>query len=181
MYYEVFLLNNLMEAPSYGYILKKKLIKDLEICTSISSNTIYSILRKYERLGVVTKKIEILENKPPRYIYTITAYGRKYFVNLLRDFPESLITDRDEFCTRLSFFSFLDKHARIRLLDLREKHLEFTKKCLEEYSGLNHFNQEQSVFKDFNMSIVNAEEKLIDFFRGKLDAPCIIDSDRNFD
>jgi DNA-binding PadR family transcriptional regulator len=55
MYFDIYILSYLMESPHYGYEIKKKLADSVGACASISNNTLYPILRKYEKMGAATK------------------------------------------------------------------------------------------------------------------------------
>ncbi|MDR1619078.1 MAG: PadR family transcriptional regulator [Clostridiales bacterium] len=175
MYFEINILSYLMESPHYGYEIKKKLTESVGACTTISNNTLYPILRKYEKMGAATKSVERTEGGQERIIYTLTDIGRKAFVDLLWYFPDSLMNNREEFCTRLSFFPYLNKEVRMRVLYLREQFIQNARNKVRQshelYDSLRPHTQK---LLDFHTGIMQGEEELIRYFRDKVDDPCIL-------
>ncbi len=177
MYYEIYVLSFLMQAPHYGYEIKKKLIASVGACTAISNNTLYPILRKYEKMGAAVKTAERTADGQERFVYALTDSGRKAFVDLLWNFPDSLMNNRDEFCARLSFFACLNKEARVRVLSLREQYLKASKsKVLQKTAQEAALHPYRQKMLDFHMGIILGEEELIRYFRERMDDPCLLDA-----
>ncbi|MGI6192886.1 MAG: PadR family transcriptional regulator [Christensenellales bacterium] len=177
MYFDLYILSFLMEAPHYGYEIKKKLIDHVGACASVSNNTLYPILRKYERMGAATRSVELSEGGQERIVYTLTDVGRKAFVNVLWNFPDNVVNDRDEFCIRLSFFPYMNRESRVRLLDLREKFLQNSRSKVERSLALPDAPEHKIKLRQFHMGIICGEEELIRYFRARVDEPCILNSD----
>ena len=165
-----------MESPHYGYEIKKKLTESVGACTTISNNMLYPILRKYEKKGATTKSIERTAGGQERIIYTLTDIGRQAFVDLLWHFPDSLMNSREEFCTRLSFFPYLNEKARMRVLYLREQFIQNARTKVdyrdEERASLRPHTQKMLAFHE---GVLQGEEELIRYFREKMDEPCVLD------
>jgi len=180
MYFDIYILSYLMETPHYGYEIKKKLSESVGACATISNNTLYPILRKYENMGAATKSVEQNDGGQERIVYTLTDKGRKVFVDMLWNFPDSMINNRDEFCTRLSFFPFLSREARVRLLDLREKFLKDSRGKVEKGLAAPNLPSHKAKLREFHMRIIEGEEELIRHFRARVDEPCLLTEDGRF-
>lgn len=168
-----------MDEPYHGYNIKKKLTERFNVCTTINNNTLYSLLKGYEKLEVITKTIEINEGKPNRNIYSITAKGKKYFVEILRDFPNSLTKNRDEYMMRLYYFHLLDKPTRVKILDMRERYLTIAIESMEPLKELEEtvFVPNRPELNEFHLRLLKSELLLIDQMRDKVNDPCPISDD----
>lgn len=180
MYFDIYILSYLMEAPQYGYGIKKKLADSVGACASISNNTLYPILRKYEKMGAAVKSVEQKEGGQERFVYTLTDAGHKAFVDILWNFPDSMINSRDEFCTRLSFFPYLSKQARIRLLDLREAFVKSARSKVERRDFDPPAEPHKAKMLEFFDTVMSGEEELIRYFRERIDDPCLLTSEGYF-
>lgn len=165
-----------MGEPYHGYNIKKKLTERFNVCTTINNNTLYSLLKGYEKLGVITKTVEINEGKPNRNIYSITAEGRKYFVSILRDFPEALAKNRDEYMMRLYYFHLLDIPTRTKILDMRERYLRAAIESVDTFkdAGETLFIPNRPELSEFHLKLLESELVLIDQMREKVKDPCPI-------
>ena len=173
MYYDLFILGSIMEEPHYGYEIKKMLAEGFSACSTISNNTLYPILKKFQDLGATQKTVETVEGKPSRIIYHITDKGRWLFVDQLRHFPDRLLHSRDDFFMRLVYFHYLDRDTRVRVLDGRQAFLE---------QGLAHIKARDggkpiSDMTEFHLNLLRSECALIKKFRARLDEPCSITAD----
>ena len=180
MYFDIYILSYLMEAPHYGYEIKKKLADSVGACASISNNTLYPILRKYEKMGAATRSVEQKEGGQERIVYTLTDAGRRAFVDILWNFPDSMVNSRDEFCTRLSFFPYLNKSARIRLLDLREKFVKNSRSKVARKGLDPPAEPHKAKMLAFFDVVMSGEEELIRHFRERIDDPCLLTSEGYF-
>lgn len=171
MYYDLFILASLLEGPHYGYEIKKQLIEGFSICSSISNNTLYPILKKFQDLGATSKTVEAVAGKPSRIVYHITDEGRRLFVEQLRGCSDALLQNRDDFFMRLVYFHYLDRPTRERVLDGRQAFLTASLTKLEK--GRDSAPYPDTV--DFHMDLLRSESSLIDKFRKRLDDPCLID------
>lgn len=177
MYLEVYILSYLMVSPQYGYELKKKLIDSVGSCMTVSNNTLYPILRRYEKTGAAVKEVEMVPGKPPRNIYTLTDLGRELFVEILWHFPDRLMEDREEFCARLSLFSYMNPEARRRALTLRGEFLGQARGKIAPSRAYTPplkqpYGQKMLAFFE---GILDGEEELIDFYSAHIDDPCLLD------
>ncbi len=108
------MLNVLREGDAHGYELKRRAQRP-----TLSNNSVYPILRRFEEQGMVTHRVEHQEGKPDRKVYAITDAGRRHFVELVGTLPEELARDDDEFLARLSFFDAVPVERRREVLRAR--------------------------------------------------------------
>lgn len=170
MYYDLFILGSIMEEPHYGYEIKKKLTEGFSACSTISNNTLYPILKKFQDLGATQKTVETIEGKPSRIIYHITGKGRQLFIDQLRHFPDKLLHSRDDFFMRLLYFHYLDRDTRVRVLDGRQA---FLTQCLANIKNRDT-GKPISDTAEFHINLLHSECALIEKFRARLDEPCRI-------
>lgn len=170
-----------MEEPRHGYNIKKKLEENFDVCTTINNNTLYSLLKKYEKAGVILKTKEYSSDGPSRNIYSITGKGKKYFVEILWDVTESVVKNRDEFMMRIYYFHFINSFLRKKILDLRE---QFLKNAIQRMTGVS--DEQNTLFIPKNPyligyynNLLKEELYLIEQMRNKADTPCLINEDGN--
>ncbi len=101
---EMALLGLLYEAPGYGYELHRKVISDLGEVWHLRQSQAYSILKRLEAQGEISKERLPQEKLPARQLLHMTPQGRKRFLDWL-DTPSggSSRAIRLEFITRLYF------------------------------------------------------------------------------
>lgn len=176
MYYDIFILGCLMEEPHYGYNIKKKLTERFDVCTTINNNTLYSLLKSYEQMEVITKTTEMNEGKPNRNIYSITKKGKRYFVEILRNFPDSLTKNRDEYMMRLYYFHLLDVPTRIKILDMRERYLAAAIASVRSFQDVEDtlFIPKRPELNEFHLRLLQSEQMLISQMREKVNDYCPI-------
>jgi DNA-binding PadR family transcriptional regulator len=114
---EIIILSVLRAGPVHGYELKRRVQRTT--LTSLSNNSLYPVLRRFEEAGAVTKTIEEQGGKPDRKVYTITDAGRRMLTELISTLPLKLATSEEEFLVRVSFFHELSPAQRLGILDAR--------------------------------------------------------------
>ncbi len=105
------LLGFLMHQSMTGYDLKKKFSLSFSFFSGLSYGSIYPALKKMEKLGLISKKVEIQDGAPNRKIYTIADAGRKRFLESLRE-PLASEQPKNSFLMRLFFFAELSAEER---------------------------------------------------------------------
>lgn len=114
------LLGFLMRKSMTGYDLKKVFSLSFSFFSGLSYGSIYPALKKMEKQGLITKRVESRDGAPNRKIYTITEAGRKSFLDALAAplIPELL---KSSFLMKLFFFSHLPPDERKAIT---KRHLE---------------------------------------------------------
>ena len=75
---EAAILGLLWEGPHYGYELDKLIEEQgMRHWTDIGFSSIYYVLKRLENMNLVESRVEGVEGKPSRRVYTITAEGKK--------------------------------------------------------------------------------------------------------
>lgn len=104
------ILGLLMKRSLTGYDMKQLLESVFSYFYNASFGTIYPMLGKMEKDGLITKESVVQEGKPNKNVYTITAAGRERFLAYLNSElqPEELKSD---FMVRLYFGGLADREA----------------------------------------------------------------------
>src|SRR5690606_23753757 len=83
---EASILGLLYEKPQYGYQLEKTIEGwGMRNWTQIGFSSIYYVLKKLEKKELVTSKMERVEGKPSRKVFTISYLGREIMKDKIRD------------------------------------------------------------------------------------------------
>lgn len=122
------LLGFLMHKSMTGYDLKKVFSISFSFFSGLSYGSIYPALKKMEKQGLISKRVEIQDGAPNRKVYTITEAGRKAFVDSLRS-PLNPEPVKNSFLMRLFFFAHLRPEERKAIA---AQHLE----SVEQLRGL---------------------------------------------
>jgi len=100
------LLGFLIRNSMTGYDLKKAFSMSFSFFSGLSYGSIYPALRKMEKQGLISKRLEIRSDGPNRKIYTITDAGKAAFLDTLRS-PLPRDQPKSPFLMRLFFFAYL--------------------------------------------------------------------------
>jgi DNA-binding PadR family transcriptional regulator len=114
------LLGFLMRKSMTGYDLKKAFSISFSFFSGLSYGSIYPALKRMEKNGLISKRVEIQDGAPNRKIYTITEEGRRAFLDSLRT-PFAPDLPKSPFLMRLFFFAYLSAEERTAVA---VKHLE---------------------------------------------------------
>lgn len=125
------LLGLLSLEPMTGYIMKKRVEKDLSHFWKTSFGQIYPTLNKFIEEGLVTVKLIESEKGPDSKLYTITDKGEEELIEWLvidvHDF-----NSKDE--TQLKFY-FSGLLPIDEVIKKAERSLEYNQKILDDYSN----------------------------------------------
>jgi DNA-binding PadR family transcriptional regulator len=105
------LLGFLMRQGMTGYDLKKAFSMSFSFFSGLSYGSIYPALKKMEKLGLISKTVEIQDGAPNRKVYTITEAGRNAFLESLRT-PLAPERHKSGFLMKLFFFAYLPPEER---------------------------------------------------------------------
>lgn len=131
---EVMILAQLMKGSKHGYEIKKNIIFVMSNDKIVNNNSLYPKLKQFEKRGWVIKKTELQENRPKRYVYSITKEGEERFHSTLTEFTMETIRSDNEWSIRLAYYELLDKETRRRLLSYREAYMEERLEHLKQLS-----------------------------------------------
>jgi len=124
------LLGFLTRQPLTGYELKKRFSISFSFFSGASYGSIYPALKRMEREGLVTQQLEIQDGPPNRKVYSITAAGRKVFIEALTA-PFHWEMPKNTFLTRLFFFAHLSPEERIAAIRGHLESLKETQRQLQ--------------------------------------------------
>ena len=116
--YELFLLGKLMQRPWHGYEFQRVLNLFVGPMRKVSWGTIYPLLRRLEKDGLIEPVPALAgQGGHSRRQYSITAAGRKRFLELMRTDLERDAEYRDTFRVRLGNFSRASAETRRSIID----------------------------------------------------------------
>ncbi|WP_411342725.1 PadR family transcriptional regulator [Paenibacillus sp. WLX1005] len=119
MYIDLLILDQISQAPRYGYEIKKTIQQQLDVLLDVNNNMLYPALQRFEKQGAVIKEVQRQEGKPSRNMYRITELGEQLLRELLLAFDERLARNELEFMIRVHLFDRLEPVERLRILHLR--------------------------------------------------------------
>ena len=143
-YTEIVILTVLMGRDMHGYDIKKIAENLFGESRTINNNTLYTCLHKYEEMGAVIRKVEHVDGKPDRHVYSITDKGREVFREMLLDFTPDMASSRYEFYSRVAFFHLLEPQECLNILSLRKAdltgYIDRLRKLYGDHAGeKNHY------------------------------------------
>ena len=117
--HELLFLGLLASGPKHGYEIKRQIEDDLAPNTGIRIKSIYYPLQKMEEDGLIEKQTGRQGRRPEKYVYRITAKGKKKFDKLVN--TSFLFLERPFFEMDLSlyFLPLVDKEQARRRLKAR--------------------------------------------------------------
>ena len=80
-YNDTIILYLLMDAPSYGYEISRRIREMSEEKYIIKETTLYSAFTRREKIGSIESFYETAENGKRRTYYRITESGRQYYLD----------------------------------------------------------------------------------------------------
>lgn len=135
---DILILGMLLDGPKHGYRLKQDAVL-ISGAPPLHNNTIYPLLKRYQKQGWITKKEAEGERGQTRVLYALTAAGLKALNEKLREFTAADAASNAEFRLRVGFFKQLEKPERERILDLRDEYLS------ERLAFLRHVNKAKKI------------------------------------
>ncbi len=117
--HELLFLGLLLEGPKHGYEIKRLIEEELSPFIGLKIKSIYYPLKKMEQLELVKKDVGREGKFPEKFVYSITAKGKRIFNHLI---TESFLTiERPYFNIDLSLFflPYVDKRIAKRRLRAR--------------------------------------------------------------
>lgn len=135
---DLLVLSLLLDEPRYGYDLKR----DAGVLLGrgvLHNNLVYPLLARFRKRGWVRRREVPGDRGQKRQVYTLTAGGRRELLARLGEFSERDAASSDAFRVRVGMFAMLDREARKRILDARERVLMGSRAHLGEIS--KHFRE----------------------------------------
>ncbi len=149
------ILGLLKLGPMTGYELKQTFDTSLGYFSGASFGSIYPILGRLEKAGLASVKRETREGRL-RKVYSITQAGRKAFMNTLGG-ELRVPPFRNEFLTRLFFFSSLDARRQEEMAAEYVVYLEEKHASLKQIAPLveAHADEYQKMCYRFGLRLIN--------------------------
>jgi len=117
--YELFLLGKVLERPWHGYEFHQVLNAVVGPARKVSWGTIYPLLQRMEKAGLVHRVSEPSDKEDGRgrQRFSITEKGKQRFLQLMRSEPSNDPNYRETFRIKLGNFSRVDAAIRRGILD----------------------------------------------------------------
>ena len=114
MVLDILVLATLQEGPLHGYELKRRVVRPS--LSTVSNNSLYPALRRFEESGAVTVAVEQQEGRPARRTYSLTEVGRRQLVERISTLPTEKAANDEEFHVRFALFDQVGPEARVAVL-----------------------------------------------------------------
>ena len=101
----------------HGYELKRRVVRPS--LATVSNNSLYPALRRFEELGAVTVTVEQQEGRPARRTYRLTEAGAALLLERASVLPAEKAASDDEFAVRVALFDDVAPEARVAILTER--------------------------------------------------------------
>jgi len=167
---ELVVLGLLKDHAQHGYELRKQINEFLTYFAGLEFESIYYSLRSLERKGLVKKKITSSENRPDKYVYSLTEKGNERFSALLD--KSFLHIQRPFFGIDLSLFflSHLEPSSAKRRLRARLKMLKrIETNLIKVYAEFKEkYPPHLLAILEHNLDLIIAEENFISKFTSSL-------------
>jgi DNA-binding PadR family transcriptional regulator len=119
---QALILGLLIDGPTHGYELRKRLALTLGPLRALSFGSLYGNLKRLERAEFVERQTASVGRRS-KVVYAITDAGRGYFQKWI-DGQSPADWDDEGFAARLTFFSRTEARVRLRILEGRRARLE---------------------------------------------------------
>lgn len=184
MYYDALVLSIIMSKPIHGYEIKKEL-ENMNVVrggVSVSNNTLYPLLTKFEKAGYITKTVVTQDGKPSRKEYHITEDGIRHFFQMVNEIKPSTVQRDEEFFMRIALFPYMLRKTREALIEQREAYISqhyFTYHNLDEFKRTAELPEEVTDLLcggvlTFYHEFCNAEADMLKYYRNQIDTPVLI-------
>ncbi len=121
---EYALLGALMTGPKHGYEIMQFLGTALGSTWHIGTSQLYTLLKRLEGDNLLRSSLETQDTRPSKRIFSLTAEGKKLFLDWLHAPTEHVRDLRIEFLTKLFFFNRLSLKGGSELVLAQTKVLE---------------------------------------------------------
>jgi len=119
---DIIILSLLLEGPKHGYRLKQEAAR-FSAQPQLHNNTVYPLLNRLLQDGWITQQQAGGERGQTRLLYELTLAGHHALVDKLSQFTDSDAMNGPAFRLRVGLFELLEPAVRLRILDLRDRHL----------------------------------------------------------
>jgi len=160
--HEMLFLGLLMEGPKHGYEIKRQIEEELFPFLGLQIKSIYYPLKKMEQLKLIQKDVGREGKWPEKYVYRITAKGRKIFDHLITESFLSIERPYFDIDLSLYFLEYVDKQIVTRRLKARVRFLMRIRRELEKLSESKKTSKKHlKVILEHDRDLVDAEVKSI--------------------
>ncbi len=171
------ILGCLMDAPSHGYEIRKRIKELFQRSHNINEGQFYALLRKMEADSLIRKEVVLQEKNPPRKVFYLTEKGREELFAWLSSNGESDDIYRFDFyqafpfLERCNYFKHLSDETALKLLErqavLEEEKLEEFTKVRDNMQGLR-LNQYRIGIIEFSLAFQKTKIEWLKNMKSKI-------------
>lgn len=150
------ILGCLMESPSHGYEIRKRVKELFQRSHDVNESQLYSALRKMEGEGLVRKEVVWQDKTPPRNVFYLTEKGTEEVVTWLINGDELEDTYRFDFYQAFPFLercNYINNLPKETALEILEKQIVFEQAKLKEYKRVRD-NMQALKLNQFRLGII---------------------------
>ena len=137
------ILGSLMEEEIHGYELHQRLSSAIGPIWHIATSQLYLTLHRLEERGLLSVRVEVQENRPPRKVYAVTTEGEEAFWDWVT-LPVRHVRDmRVELLAKLYFLHRLAPERTTLLID---REINFLKRLYDRLFRRNNLPAEDRTF-----------------------------------
>ncbi|WP_273853447.1 PadR family transcriptional regulator [Guptibacillus spartinae] len=163
--YELFILGELMDKPTHGYLLQYVLDKVIGPNRKLSWGVLYPLIQRLTDEGYVKQTIDEEGGRGrPKKMISLTDKGRFRFHQLMEESIPYDQTAEDTFDIKVSNFHHVRKEVQLVILDQFEGYLYFLLKHIDDNDTI--ITDNASISKQEKQSI----QRVLQRRRKKLDA-----------
>jgi DNA-binding PadR family transcriptional regulator len=130
---EIALLGLVYEKPKHAYEIENDIKeRDMRYWTEISMSSVYKLLNKLEKNGLLESEVKLSENNVSQKIYTITQQGIQVFKKEIKELVSVWKPSKYPIDIALSNLNILNKKDAIQGLNEYSKSLDEMLECYKE-------------------------------------------------
>ena len=159
---ELLFLGLLKDGPKHGYEIKRLIEEDIFPFLGLKIKSIYYPLKKMEKNGLIKKSVGREGKGPEKFIYSLTAEGKKVFQQLINDSFSSIERPYFNIDLSLYFLQYVDNKEAKRQLRGRVMFLKRIKRQLQELKNtITPAKTHLQIILEHDQDLVEAEIKSI--------------------
>lgn len=151
------ILGFLQDRPMHGYQLKRALSPALPTSQLLNDGVLYPLLKKMERGGLITKRVESAGKAPARNVFRPTKKGRDAFAEWLRSSEAESDEVRYDFLLGHSFLIkclFFDRLKPVEIRAKLEAQRESSASKLKEFERIRAGMVERGV-SEYRLAVID--------------------------
>lgn len=158
---ELIVLGVISEGETHAYDIEKKIVeKGVRERFNIGFSTIYSVLKKLERKGMVESEVIHQEALPAKKVYSLSQEGRRVLREEIKKLLSLPAPDLSGIELGLIFSSVLDREEIIEALNIYIGEIgRLIKECYRDLTALRDVKGTERLLLNRKLAFLQAEKK----------------------